>query len=97
MASTQTLTQEAPPSFLSVATESERSYATVDELIKHRAEELKSFPLISYPRNGLLDFENHSGQALDRYIDAAVVKLRSLGLEPVVCEVHDLTTRNHNL
>lgn len=62
-----------------------RTYATVDELIKHRAEELKEFPLISYPREGLLDFEDHSAQALDAYADAAVVKLRRLGLDTVVC------------
>ena len=57
---------------------------TLDELIRQRAIELGDAPLIGYPKTSILDFEEHSARALDRYADAAVEKLQSLGLAPVV-------------
>ncbi|RYP46398.1 hypothetical protein DL768_007365 [Monosporascus sp. mg162] len=56
---------------------------TLDELIKHRAIEMGDSPLIGYPNESLLDFEEHSARAVDRYADAAVDKLQQLGLPPV--------------
>ncbi|KAH8895189.1 acetyl-CoA synthetase-like protein [Thozetella sp. PMI_491] len=56
---------------------------TIDELIRRRAQELGDFTLVGYPKGGITDFEDHSARAVDRYVDAAVVRLQSLGLEPV--------------
>jgi hypothetical protein len=36
------------------------------------------------PKQSTVDFEEHSARAMDKYIDAAVVKLQELGLHPVV-------------
>lgn len=58
---------------------------TIDELVRQRALELNDSPLIGYPRRGIIDFEEHSARAIDRYADAAVVSLQQLGLEAVVC------------
>jgi hypothetical protein len=57
---------------------------TVDELIRTRAAELGDSSLIGCPVYGVADFEEHSARSVDKYADAAVVKLRELGLEPVV-------------
>lgn len=57
---------------------------TLDELIRQRAIELGDAPLLGYPKTSILDFEEHSARALDRYSDAAVEKLQALGLAPVV-------------
>ncbi|KAF2827772.1 acetyl-CoA synthetase-like protein [Ophiobolus disseminans] len=56
---------------------------TLDELIKRRASELRDLPLLGYPREGLVDFEEHSAAAFDRYIDAAAHALQKRGLKPV--------------
>ncbi|KAK1499486.1 hypothetical protein CCUS01_00211 [Colletotrichum cuscutae] len=61
----------------------DRSFFTLDELIKRRALELGDAPLLGYPSEGLLDFEEHSARAVDRYVDAAVQRLHQLGLSSV--------------
>ncbi|KAF9870749.1 male sterility protein [Colletotrichum karsti] len=63
--------------------ELDRPIYTIDELIRRRALELGDTPLIGYPKEGLLDFEEHSARALDQYVDAAVQKLLELGLTSV--------------
>lgn len=68
------------------ADESKKPILTIDELIKRRAAELNEAPLIGYPRQGIVDFEEHSARAIDRYADAAVVILQRLGLNAVVCQ-----------
>lgn len=68
------------------ADESKRPIPTIDELIRRRAVELNEAPLIGYPRHGIVDFEEHSARAIDRYTDAAVVVLQQLGLNAVVCQ-----------
>ncbi|KXH39280.1 hypothetical protein CNYM01_04247 [Colletotrichum nymphaeae SA-01] len=60
-----------------------RPFFTLDELIKRRALELGDAPLLGYPNEGLLDFEEHSARAVDRYVDAAVQRLQQLGLSSV--------------
>ncbi|KAF2438847.1 acetyl-CoA synthetase-like protein [Karstenula rhodostoma CBS 690.94] len=55
---------------------------TIDELIKRRAAELQKAPLLCYPREGLTDHEEHSAEAIDRYVDAAVAALQQRGLQP---------------
>lgn len=67
------------------ADEPKRPIPTIDELIKRRAVELHDAPLIGYPRQGTVDFEEHGARAIDRYADAAVVKLQHLGFKAVVC------------
>lgn len=67
------------------ADETNKPIPTIDELIKRRALELNEAPLIGYPRQGIVDFEEHSARAIDRYADAAVVILQRLGLNVVVC------------
>lgn len=57
---------------------------TIDELIKRRALELQDLPLLGYPREGLADHEEHSAEAVDKYVDAAVQCLQQRGLEPAV-------------
>lgn len=74
------------------ADERKMPIATIDELIKRRAAELNDSPLIGYPRRGLVDFEEHSARAIDRYADAAVVILQRLGLQAVVCKEDRLIT-----
>ncbi|KAK0369853.1 hypothetical protein CLIM01_12793 [Colletotrichum limetticola] len=61
----------------------DRPFFTLDELIKRRALELGDAPLLGYPNEGLLDFEEHSARAVDRYVDAAVQRLQQLGLSSV--------------
>ncbi|KAF1970887.1 acetyl-CoA synthetase-like protein [Bimuria novae-zelandiae CBS 107.79] len=55
---------------------------TIDELIKRRASEFLDSPLLCFPREGITDYEEHSAQAIDRYVDAAVEALQRRGLEP---------------
>jgi hypothetical protein len=57
---------------------------TIDELIKRRASELQDSPLLAYPKEGLVDYEEHSASAIDRYVDAAAAALLQRGLKPVV-------------
>lgn len=76
-----------------VADERKKPISTIDELIKRRAAELNEAPLIGYPRRGIVDFEEHSARAVDRYADAAVVILQRLGLHAVVCQEDRLITR----
>ncbi|KAJ0299763.1 hypothetical protein COL516b_008880 [Colletotrichum fioriniae] len=61
----------------------DRPFFTIDELIKKRVLELGDAPLLGYPNEGLLDFEEHSARAVDRYVDAAVQRLQQLGLPSV--------------
>ncbi|KAF3024208.1 putative secondary metabolism biosynthetic enzyme [Neopestalotiopsis sp. 37M] len=57
--------------------------ATIDELIRARAEEMGDLPMLGYPNEGLLDFEEHSAKSCDLYADAAAQKLKQLGLSEV--------------
>lgn len=89
MSATNTVTQTISPAAstaLAKPTGNNRfaPILTLDELIRQRAIELGNSPLIGYPRTSILDFEEHSARALDRYADAAVEKLQTLGLSPVV-------------
>ncbi|KAM0338324.1 hypothetical protein ACHAPU_011376 [Fusarium lateritium] len=56
---------------------------TLDEMIKRRAAELGDAILVGAPESGVDDFKEHSAVAIDRYADAAVAKLQSMGLESV--------------
>ncbi|KAM0194377.1 hypothetical protein ACHAPQ_008329 [Fusarium lateritium] len=56
---------------------------TLDEMIKRRAAELGDTILLGAPESGVDDFKEHSAVAIDRYADAAVAKLQSLGLKSV--------------
>lgn len=55
---------------------------TIDELIKRRASELQDATLLAYPKEGLIDYEEHSAIAVDKYVDAAVQTLLQRGLKP---------------
>lgn len=57
---------------------------TIDELIRRRAQELEDAPLIGYPKEDIVDYEEHSARNVDQYVDAAVAKFRQWGLSPVV-------------
>lgn len=57
---------------------------TIDELIRRRASELQKSPLLCYPKESLTDYEEHSAEAIDRYVDAAVATLQRRGLQPAV-------------
>jgi hypothetical protein len=57
---------------------------TIDELIKRRASELRGLPLLCYPKSGLTDHEEHSAEAIDRYVDSAAAELQRRGLRPAV-------------
>ncbi|KAF4986560.1 hypothetical protein FGRMN_10788 [Fusarium graminum] len=54
---------------------------TLDEMIKRRAAELGDTILMGAPESGVDDFKEHSAVAIDRYADAAVAKLQSMGLK----------------
>ncbi|KAI4602821.1 putative NRPS-like protein biosynthetic cluster [Pestalotiopsis sp. 9143b] len=64
-------------------TSSKRPLFTIDELIRARAEEMGDAPLLGYPNEGLLDFEEHSAKSCDLYADAAAHKLKKIGLSEV--------------
>lgn len=55
-----------------VAGRSNDDIFTIDQLVKRRAAELRKSPLLCYPIEGLADYEEHSADAIDRYVDAAV-------------------------
>jgi hypothetical protein len=69
---------------------------TIDDLIRRRASELQDAPLLCYPREGLVDYEEHSAVAIDRFVDAAVAALQQRGLQPVVCSTKASSSRRHN-
>ncbi|KAF7554891.1 hypothetical protein G7Z17_g2621 [Cylindrodendrum hubeiense] len=79
----------APAVSRAQAYESEAKMFTLDELLKRRASEMGDAPLFGCPAAGVDDFEDHSARAVDRYADAAVVKLRELGLNPVDAHVQN--------
>ncbi|KAF5664492.1 nonribosomal peptide synthetase [Fusarium heterosporum] len=56
---------------------------TLDEMIKRRAAELGDTVLVGAPESGVDDFKEHSAVAIDRYADAAVAQLQSMGLKSV--------------
>ncbi|KAK7182281.1 hypothetical protein DPSP01_006993 [Paraphaeosphaeria sporulosa] len=60
---------------------------TIDELIKRRASELQKSPLLCYPREGLTDHEEHSAEAINKYVDAAVAALQQRGLKPAEADL----------
>lgn len=70
---------------------SEAKLFTLDEMIKRRAVELGDTILMGAPETGVDDFKEHTAVDIDRYADAAVAKLQSLGLEPVVCSLYQGT------
>ncbi|KAI5366289.1 Putative AMP-dependent synthetase/ligase, phosphopantetheine binding ACP domain, AMP-binding protein [Septoria linicola] len=57
-------------------------FITIDGLLKSHANEKEQTPLICYPKSGASDFEEHTGQDLDRMTDAAVQYYLQNGLEP---------------
>lgn len=71
--------------------ELDRPLYTVDELVHRRALDIPDAVAIGYPKEGLLDFEEHSFRAIDRYVDAAVQRLQELGISPAVGHVATLT------
>ncbi|KAJ0356303.1 hypothetical protein COL154_005506 [Colletotrichum chrysophilum] len=71
--------------------ELDRPLYTVDELVRRRALEIPDAVAIGYPKEGLLDFEEHSFRAIDRYVDAAVQRLQELGISPAVGHLDTLT------
>ncbi|KAH7402810.1 hypothetical protein BKA66DRAFT_604348 [Pyrenochaeta sp. MPI-SDFR-AT-0127] len=82
MSQTSTITEERAATKL-LPTRNDDEIYTIDELIKRRASELRDSPLLGYPREGLIDYEEHSASALDRYVDAAAAALQRRGLRPV--------------
>ncbi|KAJ4286681.1 hypothetical protein N0V90_012933 [Kalmusia sp. IMI 367209] len=80
-----TMTEERTVATLLPARSGDEIY-TIDELMKRRASELKGSPLLCYPKEGLTDHEEHSAQAIDKYIDAAVDVLQRRGLEPAITQ-----------
>ncbi|KAF2130442.1 acetyl-CoA synthetase-like protein [Dothidotthia symphoricarpi CBS 119687] len=82
MSSTTTMTEEAPAE-VSIIAENSAEILTLDELIRRRASELRGSTIFGYPKEGLLDYEEHSAQAVDRYVDAAAAVLQKRGLKPV--------------
>jgi hypothetical protein len=83
MSQTSTFAKERTTFTMPLAISSDEIY-TLDELIKRRASELRESPLLGYPREGLIDYEEHSASAVDRYVDAAAAALQQRGLKPVV-------------
>jgi hypothetical protein len=83
MSQTSTITEEQTTAKL-LSTRDDDEIHTIDELIKRRALELRDSPLLGYPKEGLIDYEEHSASALDRYVDAAAAALQRRGLRPVV-------------
>jgi hypothetical protein len=83
MATTTTTTVLETSVTLTPVADEEPLY-TVDELIRRRAAELGDNVMFGAPKQSTVDFEEHSARAMDKYIDAAVVKLQELGLHPVV-------------
>ncbi|KAF2023697.1 acetyl-CoA synthetase-like protein [Setomelanomma holmii] len=82
MSQTTTVTLE-PKTAKHILTPNQDEIYTVDELIKHRASELQDSPLLCYPREGLVDYEEHSALAIDRFVNAAAAALQQRGLKPV--------------
>ena len=69
---------------IDAASSAPRPIRTIDEMIRNYGIECPDVPLVGYPVEGLLDFEETTAQTLDRYVDAAVQKLLSYGIKPVV-------------
>lgn len=90
MSQTSTVTEEKTTAKL-LSTRDEDEIYTIDELIKRRASELRDSPIFGYPREGLIDYEEHSALALDKYIDAAAAALQRRGLIPVVSATFHLS------
>lgn len=91
MCQTSTVTEEKTTAKL-LSTRNEDEIYTIDELIKRRASELRDSPLLGYPREGLVDYEEHSASALDKYVDAAADALQRRGLNPVVSTTVQLSS-----
>lgn len=79
----QTTTTTSTTKTISVATDEKEIY-TIDELIRRRAVELQGSPLLGYPKEGLIDYEEHSAEAINKYADAAAAVLLERGLKVVV-------------
>lgn len=62
----------------------------LDDIIRHRAKDEPPVPILGYPRfdDSVDDYELFTGKQLDHFIDGAVEKLRSSGLEPVCIPDH---------
>jgi hypothetical protein len=92
MSHTTTVTLQ-PQAEKSVLTRNEDEIYTIDDLIKRRASELQDAPLLCYPQKGLIDYEEHSALAIDRFVDAAAAALQQRGLQPVVCLISSFFSR----
>lgn len=81
-----TSTATATSTYKSTSTSTTPPLYTLTDLIRRRAAELKSSPLLAYPRSktGVTDYEEHSAQAVDGYVDAATWVLVGRGLRSVV-------------
>lgn len=71
----------APKTFLATT---DSDLHTIDELIKRRALQLKDVPLLGYPKSGVVDYEEHSACAVDKYTDAAAEALQKRGIPKAV-------------
>ena len=58
----------------------------LDDLIRQRAADSDQVPLLAFPESerGITDYEEFTGQRLDRFIDRAAKYYVHYGLEPVV-------------
>lgn len=57
----------------------------LDDLIRQRATDSDQIPLLAFPKSerGITDYEEFTGQHLDRFIDQAAKYYVRCGLEPV--------------
>lgn len=59
---------------------------TIDDLLRARASEPEEYPVVAYPASttGVTDYEEYTARDLDRFTNAGIARLRSLGLEAPV-------------
>lgn len=88
MSHTTTVTSP-PQTGKTILTRDQNEIYTIDNLIRRRASELQDAPLLCYPREGLIDYEEHSALAIDKFVDAAAAALQQRGLQPVVSLTND--------
>ena len=69
----------------------------LDDIIRYRAGDELQVPILGYPRypDRINEYEGFTGRQLDSFIDGAVKRYLSLGLEPVRQSDHE--TRNYFL
>lgn len=56
----------------------------LDDIIRHGAADDPQLPILGYPRSesSVSDYEQFTGRNLDRFVDAVVKKLITLGMTP---------------